>query len=57
MEIPISHITIEELRQCPEFAHLDNDLAQDMLCTIIEFSKIIANQQLNQLENDIFEND
>ncbi len=49
------HITIEELRRCPEFAHLDSDLAQNMLDTIIEFSKIIAANELNQLENDVFE--
>ena len=57
METPISHITLDELKQCPEFAHLDDDLAQDMLDTIVEFSKIIANQQLNQIKNDTFEND
>lgn len=57
METPLSHITVDELKQCPEFAHLNDDSLQNMLDTIIELSKIIANVHLNQKENDIFEND
>ncbi len=39
-----SPLTIEELRECPEFAHLDDCLALNFIETIQEFCVIIANQ-------------
>ena len=48
---PTYRITIEELRQCPEFAHLDDILAQKMILTIQEFCVILANQY-NHLESE-----
>jgi hypothetical protein len=42
-----THITIEELRQCPEFSHLDDSLAQNVINSIQEFCSIIADQYHN----------
>lgn len=45
-------ITIEELRQCPEFSHLDDSLAQNVINSIQEFCSIIA-QQYNNLNDEV----
>ncbi|MES2618096.1 MAG: hypothetical protein V4613_09460 [Bacteroidota bacterium] len=49
-------ITIQELKECPEFAHIDDCLAQKMIDTIREFCIILAyhyeKQELDS-ENDI----
>ena len=37
-----SPITIEELRECPEFSHLDDCSAQIMIDTIQEFCIIVT---------------
>lgn len=37
-------ITIQELRECPEFADLDDCVAQIFIDTIQDFCTIIANQ-------------
>ncbi len=49
-----SHITIDELRQCPEFAHLDDILAQNVINTLENFCAIVANQykQLTEETNN-----
>lgn len=38
------HITLEELRQCPEFFYLDDYLAQNVINTIQEFCSILVGQ-------------
>lgn len=40
-------ITIAELRECPEFSHLDDSLAQNVINSIQEFCSIIADQYHN----------
>ena len=45
------HTTIQELRECPEFAHLDDVTAQNVIDSIREFCAIIACQH-NSFSNE-----
>ena len=54
------HITLEDIKDCPEFAHLNDEQAQFVLDTIIAFCEILASQHKNltgysdEQDNDIF---
>jgi hypothetical protein len=41
-----SHITIEELRNCPEFEHLTEEMAQKMLISIEQYCSILSENQI-----------
>jgi hypothetical protein len=41
-----SHITIEELRNCPEFEHLTEEMAQKMLISIEQFCLILSENEI-----------
>jgi hypothetical protein len=44
---PYEHITIEELRQCPEFVLISEEMAQNMLSSICDFCNLIADHKIS----------